>query len=80
MAFKTGIDDSAVTSGTYTINPVPTYTLTVTNGTGSGSYAEGEIVPVSANTPPARQVFAGWIGYTELLRARTRLEPRRRRR
>jgi PA14 domain/Chitobiase/beta-hexosaminidase C-terminal domain/Divergent InlB B-repeat domain len=67
MAFKTGMDDSAVTSGTYTINSVPTYTLTVTNGTGSGSYAQGYQASVSANPPPAGQVFAGWIGNTELL-------------
>ena len=67
MAFKTGMDDSPVTSGTYTINIVPLYTLTVTNGTGGGSYAALTTVPVSANTPPPDQVFAGWTGDTAIL-------------
>jgi regulation of enolase protein 1 (concanavalin A-like superfamily) len=44
-----------------------TYTLTVINGTGSGSYAAGTSVTVSANTPPAGQAFAGWTGDTAIL-------------
>jgi hypothetical protein len=35
------------------------YMLTVNNGTGSGSHPAGATVPVSANTPPPGQVFAG---------------------
>ena len=61
------MDDSAVTSGTYTINIAPVYTLTVTNGTGGGSYAALATVSVSANTPPPGQVFAGWTGDTTIL-------------
>ena len=72
MAFKTGMDDSPLTSGTYTINIVPTYTLTVTSGTGGGGYAADTPVNVSANTPPPGQQFAGWTGDTRSLRARHR--------
>ncbi|GEM_PF-720623 len=37
-----------------------TYTLTVLNGSGSGNYAAGTVVPISANAPPANQQFASW--------------------
>ncbi|MDR1422753.1 MAG: hypothetical protein LBI64_07840, partial [Coriobacteriales bacterium] len=38
--------------------PTPVlYTLTVTGGTGSGSYEAGTVVPVSAGTPPSGKVF-----------------------
>jgi hypothetical protein len=40
----------------------PAYTLTVVNGTGSGSYAAGKVVSISANTPPAGQYFQSWTG------------------
>ncbi len=66
VAFKTGMDDSSVTGGTYTINIVPTYTLTVIGGTGGGSYPAGAMVDVSATTPPGQQ-FAGWTGDTSIL-------------
>ncbi|MDY7231024.1 CARDB domain-containing protein [Hyalangium rubrum] len=39
-----------------------TYALTVNNGTGSGSYAAGTAVSISANAPPSGQVFNGWTG------------------
>ena len=39
-----------------------TYTLTVVNGSGSGAYPEGAGVNISANTPPAGQVFDQWTG------------------
>ncbi|MCL1893771.1 MAG: InlB B-repeat-containing protein [Holophagaceae bacterium] len=39
---------------------VTTYTLTVTSGTGSGEYAEGETVHITANAPPTGQVFKNW--------------------
>jgi len=38
------------------------YTLTVTGGTGSGSYTMGTKVAVTANTAPAGKVFDKWIG------------------
>jgi hypothetical protein len=40
-----------------------TYTLTVVNGTGSGSYAAGIAVPIAANTPPTGQAFQAWTGF-----------------
>ena len=40
----------------------PTYSLTVVNGTGSGTYAAGAIVNISANTAPAGQQFQSWTG------------------
>ena len=40
----------------------PSYTLTVAGGTGSGSYAAGTVVVVTANAPPAGETFADWTG------------------
>ncbi|MFW5656522.1 MAG: carbohydrate-binding protein [Bacteroidota bacterium] len=40
----------------------PTYTLSVTNGSGDGDYAEGTAVNITANAAPGSQVFAGWTG------------------
>jgi hypothetical protein len=40
----------------------PTYTLTVMNGTGSGSYKAGAVVNISANGAPSGQMFTGWTG------------------
>ena len=40
----------------------PTYTLTVVNGSGDGSYAQNDVVSISANTPPANQQFDQWVG------------------
>jgi hypothetical protein len=51
--------DVAITA---TYSDLPTYALTVNNGTGSGSYLAGTQVTVSANSAPAGQQFAGWIG------------------
>ena len=38
------------------------YTLTIENGSGSGSYSAGEKVVISADTPPSGQEFASWTG------------------
>ncbi len=40
----------------------PTYLLTVVNGSGSGSYALGTNVTVTANTPSSGKVFDKWTG------------------
>ena len=37
------------------------YTVTVTDGSGSGSYAEGANVIILANNPPAGKVFDKWV-------------------
>jgi hypothetical protein len=69
---------AATTASFYAVNPgtapsntlmVPvgsaaTYALTVVNGTGSGSYAAGTVVSISANAPPAGQAFSSWTGAT----------------
>ena len=39
---------------------VPTYAVTVTNGTGGGNYAAGATVSITAGTPPAGQQFKNW--------------------
>jgi hypothetical protein len=38
------------------------YTLDVINGSGDGSYAEGEVVPISADAAPVGQEFDQWTG------------------
>lgn len=37
-----------------------TYALTVVNGSGSGNYPEGAVVPVQADAVPVGRYFAGW--------------------
>ncbi|MDO5722632.1 MAG: hypothetical protein Q4P06_08875 [Actinomycetaceae bacterium] len=46
---------------TYKDEPATTYALTVTGGTGGGSFAEGTVVPVTADPAPAGQVFNEWV-------------------
>ena len=36
------------------------YTVTVTNGSGSGSYYEGDLVSITADPAPTGKVFSGW--------------------
>jgi hypothetical protein len=38
------------------------YTLTVVNGSGSGTYAAGTVVTITANAPPTGQKFVDWTG------------------
>ena len=45
----------------YTCEEIATYALTVNSGTGSGSYAEGTVVSISA-TVPANYSFVNWTG------------------
>ncbi len=70
---------AATTATFYVVNPgtapsnslaVPvggapsTYALTVVNGTGSGNYAAGTVVTITANNPPSGQAFSSWSGAT----------------
>ena len=48
-----------------------TYTLTVTNGTGGGSYTNGQQVTITANTSPTNQAFYRWTGDTGVLVSNT---------
>lgn len=41
------------------------YTLTVINGTGSGSFLLGELVYIVADDPPLGQEFVSWLGDTD---------------
>ena len=43
-------------------NGVQTYPLSVNGGSGSGSYASGSVVNISANAPSTGQVFLNWTG------------------
>ena len=38
------------------------YTLTVTSGTGDGSYTQGQVVNIAADTPPSGYLFDHWTG------------------
>ena len=44
--------------------PPATYTLTVVNGTGDGSYVAGTIISIVAAPAPSGQVFLNWTGAT----------------
>ncbi len=70
-----GIDDAGSPSTTLTMpasavaieatyRVVPTYTLTVNNGTGSGAYIEGAVVGIVADPPAEGDVFDVWTGDT----------------
>ena len=52
---------SANASITATYKEHVLYSLTVTNGTGSGNYYAGTVVPIVANTPPAGKEFDQWV-------------------
>lgn len=61
IAVKSGMQDSSVGTFTYTIQiPVPKYEVIVTNGSGSGNYAQGSTVTITANTAPNGQRFKDW--------------------
>jgi len=51
-------DYITATAGVYVAIP---YTLTVVNGTGSGTYTILTVIPITAGTAPAGQVFDKWV-------------------
>ncbi|MCL2165397.1 MAG: FG-GAP-like repeat-containing protein, partial [Oscillospiraceae bacterium] len=51
---------STTVTATYKDVPVSTYTLTVNQGTGSGSYEAGTAVNIKADQPPAGKHFVKW--------------------
>ena len=51
-------------NATVTANYAASYKLTVVNGTGSGNYAAGVVVAITANAPPTGQAFLDWTGMT----------------
>jgi uncharacterized repeat protein (TIGR02543 family) len=44
-------------------NSANAYSLTVSNGTGSGYFGAGSILNISANPAPSGYFFAGWSGF-----------------
>lgn len=61
IAVKDRMQNSSVETFAYTIQiPVPKYEVTVTNGRGSGNYAQGSTVTITANTAPNGQRFKEW--------------------
>ena len=62
IAIKDGMTDSTVVTATYTIEaqtPIE-YAVNVTNGMGSGNYAAGIAVTITANDPASGMVFDKW--------------------
>jgi Fibronectin type III domain/Divergent InlB B-repeat domain len=47
---------------TATYSDLPRYPLSVINGSGSGDYMSGKVVPVTANSAPAGTQFSAWGG------------------
>ncbi|MEI7851099.1 MAG: hypothetical protein WCH86_04640, partial [Kiritimatiellales bacterium] len=47
------------------------YTLTVNNGTGSGSYTNGQQVTITASNAPLGKAFDKWVGDTQYLAGAT---------
>lgn len=43
--------------------PVTKYQVTVSGGSGSGTYTVGDIVTIKANTPASGYAFNGWTGH-----------------
>ncbi len=54
-------------TATQTTPPVTTFTLTVNNGFGSGTYAAGTVVDIFSNPAPSGFVFNAWTGNTSYL-------------
>ncbi|NJM94513.1 MAG: hypothetical protein HC842_07495 [Cytophagales bacterium] len=50
-------------------NVIVTYTLTVNNGSGDGSYAAGTVVNIVADPAPSGQQFANWTGSSAMANA-----------
>jgi hypothetical protein len=61
--FKMPWVNAAITA-TYKAPSGPSFTLTVNNGNGSGSYTASRPIAISANAPPAGQMFGRWVGDT----------------
>ena len=55
---------AASVTANYVTSTVQQYSLTVVNGTGSGTYTPGASVAIAANAAPSGQIFTGWTGAT----------------
>ena len=54
------VKDKGGQSGSTAVKAIPTYALTVADGSGSGSYAAGASVSIVADPPPSGKVFDKW--------------------
>lgn len=62
-ASTTLVMPAAATTVTATyVTDNPPYVLTVTSGSGSGSYTAGTSVPIVASAAPSGKIFSQWIG------------------
>ena len=62
IAVKSGMKDSGAVTFTYTIQiPASKYTVTVTGGSTTGEYAQGETVTITAGAAPEGQQFKEWV-------------------
>ncbi len=57
-----GIDKQLIPDGVLYWSPINPVTLTVTGGTGSGTYEQGWTVGIAADSSPSGMVFTGWTG------------------
>lgn len=57
---------NALELGAFEAVGATTYSLTVSNGAGSGTYPTGIIIPLTANAAPAGMVFDQWVGAATL--------------
>ena len=62
-----GLESPPSNEVSYRTPPLGSHKLTVINGTGSGYYTEGTLVPVSANPPEKGQQFERWIGDYQII-------------
>jgi alpha-tubulin suppressor-like RCC1 family protein len=62
--FKMPGANAAITATYKTTPSGPSFTLTVNNGSGSGSYTANRPIAIAANAPPAGQMFGRWVGDT----------------
>ena len=62
-----GLESPPSSEISYLTPPLGAHRLTVINGTGSGYYTEGTLVPVSAKQPEKGQRFERWIGDYQIL-------------
>ncbi len=53
---------SVALAANYSSSTAMSYALTVVGGAGSGTYAAGATVTITANAPPAGQAFVNWTG------------------
>ncbi len=67
LLLSLGCGSGTTTTATQTTPPVTTFTLTVNNGFGSGTYAAGTVVDIFSNPAPSGFVFNAWTGNTSYL-------------